>query len=128
MSMLRAGLIYFAIVFGVGFVLGVIRTVWVVPRFGIRKAELMEAPLMLVAIVVAARWVVGHFMGSSEPFSLLGMGFIALGLILATEFSVVLWMRKLTIKKYLAERDPVSGAVFYLLLGLFAIMPLLLSF
>jgi hypothetical protein len=44
---LKAGLIYFAIVFGAGFVLGTIRTLWVVPRLGTRMAELMETPIML---------------------------------------------------------------------------------
>jgi hypothetical protein len=37
-------------VFGTGFVLGPIRVLWAVPRLGERVAELMEAPLMLVAI------------------------------------------------------------------------------
>jgi hypothetical protein len=55
MQILKAGVPYFAFVFGVGFVLGTIRTLWVVPRFGARMAELMEAPFMLVVTLVAAR-------------------------------------------------------------------------
>jgi hypothetical protein len=34
MQTVEAGVLYFALVFGVGFVLGSIRTLWVVPRFG----------------------------------------------------------------------------------------------
>ena len=44
MPILKAGVLYFALVFGAGFVLGTIRTLWVVPRVGTRKAELMETP------------------------------------------------------------------------------------
>jgi len=58
MPILKAGGLYFALVFGAGFVLGTIRTLWVVPRVGTRMAELMEAPIMLVVTVVAARWTV----------------------------------------------------------------------
>jgi hypothetical protein len=41
-QILKASLLYFAPVFGVGFVLGTIRTLWVAPRVGMRIAELME--------------------------------------------------------------------------------------
>jgi len=45
MRVLRAGALYFAIVFGVGFLLGPIRILWIVPRVGTRTAELIEAPI-----------------------------------------------------------------------------------
>ena len=47
MQILKAGVLYFALVFGVGFELGPIRIMWAVPRFGERTAELMETPIML---------------------------------------------------------------------------------
>jgi hypothetical protein len=58
MRVLKAGSLYFALVFAVGFVLGTIRTVWLVPRVGARAAELMEMPIMLAVTIVAARWTV----------------------------------------------------------------------
>jgi hypothetical protein len=66
MQILKVGVLYFALVFGAGFVLGAIRTLWVVPRVGTRKGELMEMPIMLVVTIVAARWIVLHFAISSE--------------------------------------------------------------
>ena len=58
MRIVKAGVLYFALVFGAGFVLGTIRTVWIVPRIGTRMSELMETPIMLVISIVAARWTV----------------------------------------------------------------------
>jgi type IV secretory pathway TrbD component len=125
-QILKAGLLYFAIVFGMGFVFGANRTVWIVPRVGTRLAELMETPIMLVVTIVAARWIVLHLAIPSTPSARLGMGGIALCLLLIAEFGLVLWLRGLSIREYLATRDPVSGAVYYMMLGAFAIMPLLL--
>jgi len=127
MQFLKAGVAYFAIVFGAGFVLGPIRILWLAPRFGTRLAELMETPIMFVVILVAARWIVRRLALPSRASSRLGMGFIALGLMLIAEFTLVLWLRGLSIREYLASRDPVSGTVYYAMLGVFAIMPLLVA-
>lgn len=123
MQVVKAGALYFALVFGVGFVLGAIRTLWVVPRVGARTAELMEMPIMLAVTIVAARctvvWLSVPMMWSAR----LGMGCIALTLMLIAEFGFVLWIRGISIKEYFASRDPVSGGAYYLLLIVFAIMP-----
>jgi hypothetical protein len=127
MQMLKAGALYFALVFGAGFLLGPIRILWAVPRFGTRMAELMEAPIMFVVIILAARWIIRRFSVPSTPSRRLGMGCMALGLLLVAEFTLVLWLQGLSIADYLASRDPVSGTVYYLMLGVFAIMPLLMA-
>ncbi len=125
MQILKAGVLYFALVFGAGFVLGPIRILWVVPRFGARMAELMETPIMFVVTIVAARWIVRRLAVPSAPSNRVGMGCVALGLLLVAEFTLVLWLRGLSISEYLANRDPVSGTVYYAMLGVLAIMPLL---
>jgi hypothetical protein len=117
--------LYFACVFGAGFVLGALRVTWLVPLVGDRFAELMEMPVMLAVIVAAARWVVRRFAVPATPARRLGMGGVALGLMLVFEFTLVLWLRGMSIGDYLAGRDPVSGTAYYLLLGVFAAMPLL---
>jgi len=111
--------------FGAGFVLGTIRTLWVVQRVGTRKAELMETPIMLVVTIVAARWTVLRLSVPMMWSARLEMGCIALVLMLIAEFGFVLWVRGISIKEYFATRDPVSGAAYYLLLIVFAIMPFL---
>jgi hypothetical protein len=127
MQILGAGVFYLALVFGAGFVLGTVRTLWVVPRVGTRIAELMEAPIMLVVTIVAARWIVLRLAVPFEPSARLGMGCIALALLLVAEFGFVLSLRGMSIREYLATRDPVSGTVYYVMLLVFAIMPLLLA-
>jgi type IV secretory pathway TrbD component len=127
MQILKAGVFYFALVFGAGFVLGPMRILWVVPRFGVRMAELLETPIMLVVTIFAARWIVRRLAVPFTAVSRLGMGFVALSLLLAAEFTLVLWLRGLSISEYLSSRDPVSGTVYYVMLGAFAIMPLLVD-
>ena len=127
MRILKAGVLYFALVFGAGFVLGTIRTLWIVPRVGTRMAELMETPIMLVITIFAARWTVRRLVVPSTPPARLGMGFVALGLLLVAEFTLVLWLRGLTIREYFASRDPVAGTVYYVMLAVFAVMPFLVA-
>ncbi|MEO1070114.1 MAG: hypothetical protein AAFW95_13515, partial [Cyanobacteria bacterium J06638_6] len=83
---LKAGLLYFAIVFGVGFILGPIRVLWAVPRFGTRVAELMEMPFMFVAIVLAALWVMRRLSVPPGFWTRLCIGGVALGFLLLAEF------------------------------------------
>jgi len=125
MQIVKAGVLYFALVFGAGFALGTIRTLWVAPRFATRMAELMETPIMFVATIVAARWTVLRLAVPPMSSARLGMGCIALGLLFVAEFGLVLWLRGLSIREYLATRDPVSGTVYYVMLAVFAVMPLL---
>jgi hypothetical protein len=127
MQILKAGVLYFALVFGAGFVLGPIRIQWLVPRVGTRLAELMEAPVMLVVIILAARWIVRRLAVPAAPYARIGVGLFALGLLLVAEFSLVLQLRGMTIAEYRENRDPVSGTVYYVLLGVFAVMPLLVA-
>jgi len=127
MQILKTGILYFVFVFGAGFVLGSIRVLWAVPHFGARMAELMETPIMFLVTIVAARWLVRRLAVPCTLFSRLGMGCVALALLLVAEFTLVLWLRGLSISDYLASRDPVSGTVYYVMLGVFAIMPLLVA-
>jgi hypothetical protein len=124
---LRAGLLYFALVFGTGFVLGPIRILWVVPRLGTRWAELMELPVMLIVTILAAGWFVRRFALSPAHSVRLGMGFFAVVLTVPRGITLVLKLRGLSIGEYLVTRDPASGTAYYLMLVVFAVMPLLVA-
>jgi len=127
MKILKAGMLYFALVFGAGFVLGPIRMLWVVPRVGTRIAELMESPIMLVVIIVAARWLIRRLAVPPEPSSRLGMGFLALALLVIAEISLVGPLQGYSVNEYFSSRDPISGTVYYVMLLVYALMPFLLA-
>ncbi|HEX7237759.1 MAG TPA: hypothetical protein VF405_12405, partial [Gammaproteobacteria bacterium] len=104
--MFRAA-VYFALVFGVGFLLGIIRVLALGPSVGEQWAELAEMPLMLIAIVLSARFVVRRF-PATDRASYLVSGGIALVLMVIVELGVVLAIRGVSFSQYVAERDPVA--------------------
>ena len=109
MQTIEAGVVYFALVFGAGFVLGTVRTLWLVPRVGTRTAELMEAPIMLLVTILVARWIVQRLAVPAVASARLGMGCIALSFLLVAEFEFMLRLQGLTIREYLASREPSCG-------------------
>lgn len=125
MTVFKAGVAYFAIVFAAGFVLGAVRVPLLVPRLGARAAELIEMPIMLMVIQLAARYVVRRYSVRWRPANRAAVGVLALVLLLTAEFTVVLGLRGLSVSDYVASRDPVAGTVYLLMLGVFAAMPLL---
>lgn len=118
--------VYFALVFGAGFVFGVVRVLMLEPRLGERWSELAEMPLMLFVTVAAARFVLRRYPAAKRA-NYLASGVLALLFMLAVEFSVVLSIRGLSIAQYFAERDPVAGTVYALMLLVFALMPWILG-
>lgn len=119
----KAASIYFAVVFGAGFIFGTIRVLFIVPRVGVRIAELSESPFMLLATLVAARWVSRRFCRGLGGLKLIGVGLIAVALVLVADMIVGVGLRGMSPSQVFGERDAVSGFVYYVLLGLFAIMP-----
>ncbi len=123
---LLAGLIYFAVVFGVGFLLGTLRILVIIPLVGARTAELIESPIMLAVSYFAARSIIRWLAIPAALLERIGMGFVALLLLLTAEFGFVLWLRGLSLTEYFETRDPLTGTVYYVSLIFFAAMPVLL--
>lgn len=126
MKILKAGVTYFGIVFGIGFMLGFVRVLFLVSHFGIRNSELAEMPLMFLAIILSARWITQYF-DLNRLFERFAAGLMALILLLTLEFSVVLWLQGLTINEYFEKRDPISSAVYFVMLFIFAMMPIIMK-
>lgn len=124
---IKAGLAYFALVFGAGFVLGALRVTLLVPRLGERMAELSEMPLMFAVIVFAARFVISRFTVPSSIAARLGTGLLALALLLAAELLLAVVLQDRAISDYVASRDPVSGSVYLAMLVLFTLTPALMG-
>jgi len=125
MRALKASFGYFGLVFAIGFALGVIRISFLVPVLGVRWAELLELPFMVLASFLAARYLVGRY----GPFSAarrLGIGMLALALLVTAELALTLALGQ-SIRDYVAGRDPVSGSAYLVSLLIFAALPLMVG-
>jgi hypothetical protein len=107
----KAGLIYFLLVFAVGWVLGPIRELWAVPRFGRITALLFEAVIMLIGMFLAARWVMRRFNVPQTLGSTMAMGLVALAILPAAEIAGIVWVRGLSLKEYLASFATAPGII-----------------
>lgn len=127
-TVVAGGATYFLIVFAVGFVLGIVRMVWLVPRIGARWAELLEIPVMLAVIYWAARWVSRWFRLADHRRPVqVGIGLVGLLLLVGAELWLALQLGGQSPAEYGASRDPVSGTVYAASLVLYAVMPTLVT-
>lgn len=122
-SVIRLAAIYFTIVFAVGFILGTFRVILLVPNIGARNAELLEIPVMLMAIYFAARWIAFR---SASQRQALWVGCLALSILLGAEVLLAALLFRKPPMEALFNKDPVSGSAYYVALLVFAIMPRLL--
>lgn len=122
-STVRAALAYFALVIGAGFLLGVLRVPFIVPRIGERWAELAEMPLMAAVIFFAAGYVLRKFPGIRVRSRSLLVGLLALALAVAAELGLAVALQDQSLSEYLTSRDRVSGSVYLGMLVVFALMP-----
>lgn len=127
MRSLKAGLIYFLLVFALGWVLGPIRELWAVPRFGRIPVLLIETVIMLIAMIVSSRWVIRRFNVPQALGSTIPMGLVAFGILAPAEIAGVLWVRGLSLQEYLASFVTVPGLISAVMFMLFAAMPSLVT-
>ena len=120
------GIIYWALIYAVGFALGTVRILLVVPLLGERAAELIELPVMLVATYFAARFVTQRFK-ATRRVEYLHSGLVALGLLLLAEAMFVVGILGLSITDYIAKKDPVAGAAYVVALIIYMGMPWLVG-
>ena len=123
MTVAIAAVEYVARVFGAGFVLGVVRELWVRPRVGVRVAELLELPLMVAVVLLAAKAIDRRWLSACGRYARVAVGLAALALLLGAEIGLGMALRGVSPREALLARDPVSGTAYYLSLLLFALMP-----
>ena len=126
MPLVKAGMLYFALVFAAGFMLGAVRTLWIVPRVGTRMAELMETPIMLVVSILAARWTVCDSLCRPCRLPASGWGRRALPHAGRGIRARALASGSVDLRVFRHPRSFVRHG-YYVALGLFAIMPLLVA-
>ncbi len=118
---------YFLAVFGAGFLLGPIRVLVLEPRLGPFAAVLVETPLLMAVIVIAAR-VVPRYAGVAQRLApLLAVGFGALALQQIADVTVGYTLRGLSLTDQLRRLASPEGAIYVALLFAFALMPALVN-
>ena len=127
MRILKAGVIYFLLLFALGWILGPIRELWAVPRFGRMTALLVEAIIMLIAMILAAGWVTLRFDVPQTLCSTIPVGFVALAILAPAEIAGVLWVRGQSLQDYAASFVTAPGVISLVMFVLFAVMPTLVT-
>lgn len=86
-------------------------------------AELLETPLMLVAIWFAANWLVRRL----APRAALPAGLLALALTLLAETGVGVFLRQMTVAEVFLHREPINAIAYYGALLVFGVLPAILE-
>ena len=127
MRIVKAGLLYFLPVFALGWILGPTREIWAVPRFGRVVPLLFEAVIMLVAMLISARWVIRRFDVSAALPTTITMGLVALGILLPAEIGGAIWLRGLSLPEYLASFATGRGVISMVMFLLFFATPTVIA-
>lgn len=117
-----AALVYWAMVFALGFLLGTVRVLWAIPLVGLLPATLIELPLILGGSWLAAGWLVRRF-ALARQGAALAVGALAFAILMAAECALAVAMMGQSPAQWLA-----GLAAPHALLGLagqaaFALMP-----
>lgn len=123
---LAAAAIYFALVFGVGLVLGPIRVLWLEPVLGRTIAVLCETPFLVGAMIIAARLAPRWSKMAGGWISYLALGLIALALQQIADLAVGFGLRGMTLGDQLAYFATPPGYIYMATLIVFALAPLLI--
>jgi len=118
-----AGLLWFAVMFALGFLLGPFRILVLEPRLGPTGAVLVEAVPMVVAMALLAPWAARLFDLPPTPGARLGMGGIGLVLLLLADTLLGRLLFGRGIEALLARPATWDGRIYLGMLVLFALMP-----
>ena len=121
---LLSSISYFAIVFAVGFVVGTIRVVLLEPWMGKTYAVACEMPLMLITIIVVARWLPSRLGLKMKVLPLAMMGLGALVLQQLADFAFGSLFRGIALEEQLAYLSTPPGFIYLVLLVIFLGAPL----
>ncbi len=122
MRIAAAAVFYFLIVYCAGFLFGTVRVFVLEPRLGDFLAVLCEAPLMVVVIVLAARFVPARLQLRGDVGPLLAIGIGALVLQQGADFGLGA-LRGVAPAQQLAHFATPAGLVYAVLLVVFVAMP-----
>jgi ABC-type uncharacterized transport system permease subunit len=76
---------YFGLVFSIGFILGTLRVLWVIPWLGEGLAVALELPVILTASWLVCGWTMRRFSPDPALRARLALGGIAFAMLMAAE-------------------------------------------
>jgi len=120
---IKAGVVYFLLLYGIGFLLGATRELLLAPRFGVVVASALEALPMLAAIIHFAPLIARRFGIPPKSGGRIVMGLVGLALLIGAEIAMTRAMRGLSPEQWLAHFASVEGVIYAALLAAFAAMP-----
>jgi len=121
---LPAGLAYFAIVFAVGIAMGTVRELAIRPHAGELASVAIEAPVILLASYLVARWLVRRF-AIATIFARLLMGEVAFALLIVAALAGWVWLRGQSPADWVTHLGTPAGLLSLVLFAAFAAMPVL---
>jgi ABC-type uncharacterized transport system permease subunit len=93
-----------------------------------RLAEMLEIPNVLLATITGARWVVDRFTLPPLPGIRLGVGLVALALMLIAEWTVIQALQSLSVEGYVTTQDAAVEPIPAGALGVLTVMPFLVGY
>lgn len=91
MSPWLAAVVYFALVFGAGFILGALRMLLVAPKVGAVTATLIELPALLALSWWVARALMKRLRPPGRSSDAVIVGWVAFGLLISAELALGVW-------------------------------------
>ena len=122
---IRAGLAYFALVFALGFGLGVLRVTLVIPRIGETAAVLLEAPVLLTLAWCVCRRLVAALAVPETLGARLLMGALAFAVLMLAELALAMLLFGRTPAEHLDSYRRLPALIGLAAQLLFAAFPLL---
>jgi hypothetical protein len=130
----KSSLSYFALVFGAGCLCGSVRVPLLQPLLGDRHAQLVEMPIMFLAIWKSSHMIVNRLQNqngngtTSTAFERLMIGIGASVVLLAVEMGLHAMTKGWNgFGNWVSDRDPVAGAFYFGLIGVMVFLPSLFS-
>jgi hypothetical protein len=122
---IRAGFLYFVVVFGIAFLFGVFRVLVLSPRLGELVSTFIELPIILSTAWLVSDFLTNRFNVPSEWRVRLSMGIVAFGLLMVAEFGLSVWLFGSTVEGYFAAYQSLPKIIGLAGQAAFALIPLL---
>lgn len=111
LNTVKAGFVYFALVFAVGFVLGTIRVLVLAQRVGELGAVVIEIPIMLLASWMICCWLIRHLQVSRDLSARITMGVAAFAFLMIAELALSVWIFDNPVAAHFANYTTAHGGL-----------------